>query len=123
MRLIPLALTTVVEEAADVHRFQIVQSGPGELALRIDIDEAQSRARAYEAAASGLARYLASQGLSHIAIELDPRLPMPDANSGKLRQVIREFTAPVRVSAAVAPGAAAARKSLRRRSPSPPPLG
>ncbi len=31
VRLLPLALSTVVEEAADVHRFQIVQDGPARL--------------------------------------------------------------------------------------------
>ena len=114
VRLIPLALTTVVEEAADVHRFQIVQSGPRVLALRIDVDEPQSRARAYEAAASGLERYLASQGLSHIAVELDARLPMPDARSGKLRQVVREFSATDHAPAGAA-APAQPRKPSRRR--------
>ena len=90
-RLIPLALTTVVEEAADVHRFQIVQQRADALALRIDIDDPQRRGAAFAAAASGLRRYLAAQGLADVAIELDPRPPMPDAKSGKLRQVLRAF--------------------------------
>jgi phenylacetate-CoA ligase len=114
VRLIPLALTTVVEEAADVHRFQIVQSGPGVLALRIDIDEPQSRARAYEAAASGLRRYLAGQGLGRIAVEFDARPPIPDANSGKLRQVVREFSTTDHPPAG-AGAAAPPRKPSRRR--------
>ncbi|MGE5089457.1 MAG: phenylacetate--CoA ligase family protein [Candidatus Levyibacteriota bacterium] len=120
VRLIPLALTTVVEEAAEVHRFQIVQAGPDTLALRIDIDEPQQRARAFAAAASGLQRYLASQGLADIAVELDARLPAPDAASGKLRQVVREFTAPG-PSTPDATALSRPRRSSRRRHPSPPP--
>ncbi|HSQ80310.1 MAG TPA: phenylacetate--CoA ligase family protein [Casimicrobiaceae bacterium] len=120
VRLIPLALTTVVEEAADVHRFQIAQSGPDTLALRIDIDEPQRRARAFEAAASGLQRYLGTQGLPDVAVELDARLPIPDATSGKLRQVVREFAGSDR-SPAGAVASARPRKSSRRRRQSQPP--
>lgn len=90
-RLIPLALATIVEETADVHRFQIVQQRADALALRIDIDDPQRRRAAFAAAASGLRRYLAAQGLPDVAIELDSRPPMPDAKSGKLRQVLRAF--------------------------------
>ena len=88
-RLIPLALTTVVEETADVHRFQIVQQRADALALRFDIDDPQRRSAAFAAAASGLRHYLAAQGLPDVAIELDTCPPMPDPKSGKLRQVLR----------------------------------
>ena len=36
VRLLPLALTTIVEEAAHVHRFQIVQTAPDRLMLRLE---------------------------------------------------------------------------------------
>jgi phenylacetate-CoA ligase len=36
VRLLPLALTTIVEEAANIHRFQIVQTAPDRLMLRLD---------------------------------------------------------------------------------------
>jgi phenylacetate-coenzyme A ligase PaaK-like adenylate-forming protein len=86
--LVPLALTTVVEEAADIHRFQIVAQPPHRLALRLDPGEA--RRTAWHAAARALSRYLAAQSLGNVEIVLDPHPPIPDARSGKLREVIVE---------------------------------
>ena len=86
--LVPLALTTVVEEAADVHRFQIVARPPHRLALRLEPGE--DRRAAWHAAARALSRYLASQSLDNVEISLDPHPPARDARSGKLREVIVE---------------------------------
>ncbi|MEP7068021.1 MAG: hypothetical protein ABI789_02225 [Usitatibacter sp.] len=41
--LLPLALTTVVEEAAGEHRLQIAQSAPDHLVIRMDNDVSQRR--------------------------------------------------------------------------------
>ncbi|HEV2219799.1 MAG TPA: phenylacetate--CoA ligase family protein [Casimicrobiaceae bacterium] len=90
VRLIPLALTTVVEEAAGVHRFQIVQRRSDALSLRLDVGDPGRRSQVFEVAAAGLRRYLDGQGLPDIAVELDVSTPVVDANSGKLRQVVRE---------------------------------
>ena len=86
--LVPLALTTVVEEAADVHRFQIVARPPYRLALRLEHGEA--RRAAWHAAARALSRYLAAQSLGNVEITLDPQPPARDPRSGKLREVIVE---------------------------------
>lgn len=86
--LLPLALTTVVEEAADIHRFQLVARPPDVLLLRLDAGEAKSRRDAWHAAAGALSRYLASHSLAHVRIELDSAPPLADPRSGKLRQVI-----------------------------------
>lgn len=86
--LVPLALTTVVEEAADIHRFQIVARPPHRLALRLEPGEA--RRAAWHAAARALSRYLAAQSLGNVEISLDPHPPVRDPRSGKLREVIVE---------------------------------
>ncbi len=84
-RLVPLALTTVVEEAADIHHFQIVQTAPDRLGLRIaDVDRRRAGARACRA----LRAYLRLQGLSDVRIGLERETPAAAAGSGKLRQVI-----------------------------------
>jgi phenylacetate-CoA ligase len=93
VRLLPLALTTVVEEAADVHRFQIVQSAGTTLMLRLDVDGVERRQTAFRGAAQALRDYLARQGILHSHIALDERLPTPDRRSGKLRQVVVELDA------------------------------
>jgi phenylacetate-CoA ligase len=90
-RIPPMALTTVLEEATDVHRFQIVQHGPECLLLRFS---AGNRERAFRAGAKALHHYLAAQGVAGTRIVLDDREPVPDARSGKLRQVIVEAPEP-----------------------------
>jgi putative adenylate-forming enzyme len=86
--LLPLALTTVVEEAAGIHRFQLVARPSGVLLLRLDTSDGPARRAAWHAAASALSRYLATQSLAHVRIELDSAHPVADPRSGKLRQVV-----------------------------------
>jgi phenylacetate-CoA ligase len=88
--LLPLALTTIVEDAADVHRFQLVQQAPDRLALRFDPCDADRRKVAWHAAAKALHRYLAAQSLGNVEIVLDRLPPVRDPRSGKLREVIVE---------------------------------
>jgi len=83
--LVPLALTTVVEDAADVHRFQIVQTAPACLALRLtDAD----RDRAGAIAVAALRAYLDRHALTHVGIVLETGEPRPEHRGGKLRQVV-----------------------------------
>ena len=91
VRLPPLALTTVVEEAARVHRFQIVQDAPSRLRLRLDPAEcrgAAERTAVWDAASRALRAFLAMHGLPDVRIALDDAAPVSDAPSGKLRQVV-----------------------------------
>jgi phenylacetate-CoA ligase len=83
--LVPLALTTVVEDAADVHRFQIVQTASDRLCLRLtDAD----RARAGATAMAALRAYLDRHALSNVDVVLEPGEPEPESRGGKLRQVV-----------------------------------
>jgi phenylacetate-CoA ligase len=85
VHLVPLALTTVVEDAAGVHRFQIVQAAPDRLALRLtDAD----RARAGKAAAGALRAYLDRHALTNVEVVLEAGEPRPERHGGKLRQVV-----------------------------------
>jgi phenylacetate-coenzyme A ligase PaaK-like adenylate-forming protein len=86
--LLPLALTTVVEDAADIHRFQLVARPPRRLALRLEIDEPERRRTVWQAVSKALARYLAAQSLGNVEVVLDAQPPVVDARSGKLRSVI-----------------------------------
>jgi len=90
VRLMPLALTTIVEEAADVHHFQIVQHGPDCLKLRFAPCAGSRRHRAWHAAETALQNYLAAQSLGNVRVVLDRNPPIPDPRSGKLREVIVE---------------------------------
>ena len=88
VRLLPLALTTVVEEAAHVHRFQIVQTAADRLLLRLDPDAGASRQEAWHAAQRALRAYLDRQSLPNVRIGLDRSGPLADRRSGKLREVV-----------------------------------
>jgi putative adenylate-forming enzyme len=95
VRLLPLALSTVVEEEAGLHRFQILQTAADRLALRLDPEEARDRTAAWAAASRGLKAYLVRQGLPNVAVTLERDLPARrDPRSGKLRQVCVECAAP-----------------------------
>lgn len=88
VHLLPLALTTVVEEAAGVHRFQILQTAADRLALRLDPDEVRNHDGAWSAAGRALRAYLARQSLANVVLALERDLPAcADPRTGKLRQV------------------------------------
>lgn len=88
VRLLPLALTTLLEDVAGIDRFQLVQQAPDRLALRLAHGEAGERRAAWQVAARVLGDYLAQQALANVALVLDEREPVPDAPSGKLRRVL-----------------------------------
>ena len=88
VRLLPLALSTVVEEATGVHRFQIVQDAPDRLRLRLAVVDAGARKAAWQAAAGALRDYLRHQALPNVRITLDRHPPTTEPRSGKLRQVV-----------------------------------
>jgi phenylacetate-coenzyme A ligase PaaK-like adenylate-forming protein len=91
VRLLPLALTTIVEEAAHVHRFQLVQTAPDRLMLRLESSGAATRHATWLAAAEALRGYLARQSLPNVRVGLDRHGPICDRRSGKLREVIVEM--------------------------------
>jgi putative adenylate-forming enzyme len=88
VRLPPLALTTVVEDAIACHRFQLVQTAPDRIAVRLGIEDSGARKAEWNAAAKSLRAYLAHQALDNVEICLDAQPPVPDPRSGKLREVI-----------------------------------
>jgi putative adenylate-forming enzyme len=88
VRLLPLALTTVVEEAARVHRFQIVRTADDRLMLRLEPSDEVSRKKTWHAASRALRLYLRRQSLPNVHIGLDTQGPLTDRRSGKLREVV-----------------------------------
>ena len=88
VRLSPLAVTTVLEEGADLHRFQLLQTSADALSLRLDDSLSSDPARLRERALTVLRDYLRRQGLPEIKLSVDAAPPSVDPASGKLRQVI-----------------------------------
>jgi phenylacetate-CoA ligase len=91
--LLPLALVTLLEDDAGLHDFQLVQTGPRTLALRLgDNDDSPAGgdvAADHRAARRILHQYLSAQGVRHVRIIEDPEPPARDLRSGKLRRVVR----------------------------------
>lgn len=81
----PLALTTAVEEGAGVHRFTVEQTGLRKLLVRVEGGGTPAQARVRKA----LAQWLASQGLPGIAITVQAGRLAAHPVSGKFRQVFR----------------------------------
>lgn len=87
VRILPLAIETVIEEQAGVYRFQLMQTAPDAMSLRIEVADDAERAKAFTRVKRVLARYLKAQGAAPVALSLDLLPPEANPVSGKLRQV------------------------------------
>jgi hypothetical protein len=88
VRLLPLAFSTVVKEAARWQRFQIVQTVPARLMLRLVAKPGSYRQAVWRSTADALRQYLARQSLSNVHVGLDRHGPVPDRRSGNVREVV-----------------------------------
>jgi phenylacetate-coenzyme A ligase PaaK-like adenylate-forming protein len=88
VRVPPLALTTAMEEATGKHRFQIVQTSPDSIDIRIEARDPRTRAVEWHAAKKALAAFFAGQSLPNVRLRLASESPEPDPRSGKLREVL-----------------------------------
>ncbi|MCX7229617.1 MAG: phenylacetate--CoA ligase family protein [Burkholderiales bacterium] len=84
VRLLPLALVTVMEDEAGVFDFQLVARDAGTLLLRLP---PSSDPGARPACHRALRAFLDTQGLATVRVLDDPRAPAHEAASGKLRRV------------------------------------
>lgn len=91
VHLSPMAVTTALEEGADVHRFQLRQTALDALEVRLDVSLSDDPAGLRASALDALRRYLGSQGLSAIRLSSSDEAPAIDPRSGKLRQVVCEL--------------------------------
>ena len=84
----PMALCTAVEEGSEEHRFQVVQTGPRSLRVRVEAGPSSrdANARVKEA----LVQFLARQGLARVAMRVEAGEIAAHPVSGKFRQVWRE---------------------------------
>jgi phenylacetate-CoA ligase len=89
--LLPLALSTVMEEDAGVFDFQLEQREGNTLVLRLDLkgDEAALASARCQHALKAFAR---AQGLKPMKVVLEPG-PLPRGRSGKVKRVVARRTA------------------------------
>jgi len=84
--IMPLALSTAIEKGAGVHRFQVEQTGPRRLHVRVE----GGGERALAKVRKSLSDWLGAQGLPGIAIALHAGKLAAHPVSGKFRQVFRK---------------------------------
>jgi phenylacetate-coenzyme A ligase PaaK-like adenylate-forming protein len=85
VQLLPLALTTVLEDDAGVFRFQLLQLESTALLLRLDPSGLDSNAE--ERCRQALARFLQAHGVPNVSVEVQRCALARDASSGKLRRI------------------------------------
>jgi putative adenylate-forming enzyme len=86
--LLPVALTTLIEECVESRPFQIVQAETDVLTLRIDGTRNDDGATLWERGYRALRNYLDAQDLSNVSIRRDVRPVAVNARSGKLQRVL-----------------------------------
>ena len=87
VRLSPLALTTVLEDDAGLHEFQLVQRGACRLELRTRADDAEAR-RHRRRAHDALLAFVHAQGARGVRIACRSAEPIRQARSGKVKRVV-----------------------------------
>jgi phenylacetate-coenzyme A ligase PaaK-like adenylate-forming protein len=85
----PRALATLVEETPGVRRYQVIQTGPARLTLRIEPAGGVDPATAWTAVSARVRAYLAREGLAGVRLEAAADPPRADPVSGKYRKVWR----------------------------------
>jgi phenylacetate-coenzyme A ligase PaaK-like adenylate-forming protein len=95
VRVLPLALVTVVEDVPGVRRCQLVQSDASTLRVRLDTAPTADADTVWEQVLRRLEEYLTAQGAGAIGVERASEKPVVEERSGKLGQVIvRSGTGP-----------------------------
>lgn len=86
VRILPLALTTMIEDVVGIARCQVVQTAPRRLVVRMSRrpDDTAAWTRLHRT----LVDWLAGQGVVGVTVVREVRDPVPDARSGKLRHVL-----------------------------------
>jgi phenylacetate-coenzyme A ligase PaaK-like adenylate-forming protein len=89
VRLLPLALTTAIEEGAQVTRFQLLCTAPDRMELRFEPGQPDAAA-AFGRSRAALTAYLATQGLAHVQVAHSHAAPLRSSRSGKLQRVLMQ---------------------------------
>lgn len=87
IRVLPLALETVMEEEAQVHGFQLTQTASDAMSVRLHADNPLEHAAAFQRVSEVLERFLKRQGAAPVKLTLDSSAPQVNPASGKLRKV------------------------------------
>lgn len=88
LKVLPLAIGTVIEETPGIHRSQLIQTGPDTIRLRLDIKDGADSETVWKEATERLKAYLVTQRLANVALLRASEPPEQSARFGKFRQVL-----------------------------------
>jgi hypothetical protein len=86
--LLPLAVTTVVEEHAGAHQFQIIQAAPDSLEVRLETPRGASPVALWRKVKHALRAYLDAHGLPAVTLHFVPGPLQRSGRSGKVQRVV-----------------------------------
>lgn len=89
--ILPMALSTVVEETPGVGCFQVIQTVPATLTVRLEVKVGADSCQVWETTIRRLRDYLLAQGVPSVQLERATDPPRRDRVSGKFRQVRSEL--------------------------------
>lgn len=87
VKVLPLALGTVIEQTPGVRRFQAIRTDPRTLTVRLETRPDADPAEVWLAVDGRLGAFFSAQGAETVSVEHSPDPPCVDARSGKFRQV------------------------------------
>lgn len=88
--ILPMAIEAVVEEIAGVEKFQLVQTSPTRLVVRLEVTKDFAKQSVWQEVKSKLQSYLQAQGLKTVRVERSAKPPRRDPKTGKFRQVFAQ---------------------------------
>jgi phenylacetate-coenzyme A ligase PaaK-like adenylate-forming protein len=88
VKILPLAIGTVVDETPGVHRSQLIQTGPTTIRIRLNLSAGMDVEKTWRDAMAKLSAYLVEQDLGNVELIRAKEPPQQKARFGKFRQVI-----------------------------------
>jgi phenylacetate-coenzyme A ligase PaaK-like adenylate-forming protein len=89
--LLPMAVATAVEETSGVRRYQVLQTEPDVLTVRLEPELETDRAEVWGRVQTGLSGLLKAHGVRDVTLRLADEPPQPNPRSGKLRHVLQSL--------------------------------
>ncbi len=90
VRVLPMALATVMETTPGVQRYQLIQATPSVIQARLEVAVGAERSQVWSTAAARLQEFLTTQGVAGVTIQETTESPERNPRTGKFRQVWSE---------------------------------
>lgn len=88
---LPMAIASVVEQVPGVTRYQIIQTAPENIKVRLEVEPGADRAAIWVKMEAELSEFFRAQGAAPVQALLADEEPQVNPVSGKFRHVFREY--------------------------------